>query len=172
MPAEDGDAPTTVVQPPETAEAPKATEEAVTSVDEVPQTDPIKDDGASEDVATDAPTDPLRDRLEILTALRARTLAALPRIRALQNADHAAPAALAAARERIEAWNADWRDALGLAGKRPKKVRPDVERLTESRNALVGHLSSAERTVAAAQSRLTEVSADGAARVPAAPETL
>ncbi len=100
---------------------------------------------------------PLDGRLETLAALRARAIAALPRIRALQNADHAVPTAIASVRDRIEAWSADWRDALGLAGKRPRKIRPDAARLIESREALVGHLSSAERVVAAAQTRLAEV---------------
>ncbi len=100
---------------------------------------------------------PIEGRLATLDALRAGAVAALPRIRALQNADHSAPAALAQARDGIEAWNADWRDALGLAGKRPKKVRPDTARLVQSREALVGHLSAAERAVASAQARLAEL---------------
>lgn len=182
VPGEDGDAPTAVVQP-ETVEAPKVAEDEVTPVVELPQVDPVPDEAASEpaepdpqpspdagasadEPATDAPTDPLRERLDTLVALRTRALAALPRIRALQNADHAAPSALASVRERIEAWSADWRDALGLAGKRPRKVRPDTARLIESRDALVGHLSTTERTVAAAQSRLTEVTARAGARRP------
>ncbi|OYX33301.1 MAG: hypothetical protein B7Z01_09360 [Brevundimonas subvibrioides] len=111
----------------------------------------------SDPAAVAALPHPLEGRLETLARLRARTIAALPRIRALQNADHTVPAALAAAREGIEAWSADWREALGLAGKRPRKVRPDGTRLVESRDALVADLSTAERAVAAAQARLAEL---------------
>ena len=100
---------------------------------------------------------PLESRLTSLAALRARAVAALPRIRALQNADHAAPAALASAREGVEAWSAEWREALGLSGRKPKKVRPDASRLVESRDALVARLSAAERALAAAQARLAEL---------------
>lgn len=184
--AEDGDAPTTGVQP-ETVEGPEAGEDEVPPVAELPQLEPVPDAAASEpaepdpqlspdagapteEPATDAPTDPLGERLDMLVALRTRALAALPRIRALQNAEHAAPSALTTAREAVEAWSADWRDALGLAGKRPRKVRPETARLIESRDALVGHLSTAERTLAAAQSRLTEVTARAATRRPAPSE--
>lgn len=100
---------------------------------------------------------PLEARLTALAALRARAVAALPRIRALQNADHAAPADLASAREGVEAWSAEWRDALGLSGRKPKKVRPDAARLIESRDALVGRLSAAERVLASTQARLAEL---------------
>lgn len=100
---------------------------------------------------------PLESRLTALAALRARAVAALPRIRALQNADHGAPAALASAREGVEAWSAEWRDALGLSGRKPKKVRPDAARLVGSRDALIGRLSAAERVLASAQARLAEL---------------
>ncbi|WP_157072472.1 hypothetical protein [Brevundimonas bacteroides] len=101
---------------------------------------------------------PLDARLEALAALRARAVAALPRVRSLQNADHAVPAVLSSARDRIETWRADWRDALGLSGKRPRKVRPDPVRLAESRQALIGGLGEAERTASAARARLGELS--------------
>ncbi len=100
---------------------------------------------------------PLEARLETLAVVRTRAVAALPRIRALQNADHAAPAALASAREGLEAWSADWRDALGLSGRKPKKVRPDAARLVESLDAVVARLSAAERALVSAQSRLAEL---------------
>jgi hypothetical protein len=100
---------------------------------------------------------PLEARLTALAALRARAVAALPRIRALQNADHAAPAALASARDDVEAWSAEWRDALGLSGRKPKKVRPDAARLVGSRDALIGRLSAAKRVLASAQARLAEL---------------
>lgn len=100
---------------------------------------------------------PLDARLTALAALRARAVAALPRIRALQNADHAAPAALASARNGVEAWSGQWREALGLSGRKPKKVRPDGALLVETRDALVGRLTAAERVLATAQARLAEL---------------
>lgn len=100
---------------------------------------------------------PLETRLEALAALRARAVAALPRVRALQNADHAVPAALSSARDRIDVWSADWRDALGLSGRRPRKVRPDAVRLAESKQALIAGLGDAERCVSAATARRAEL---------------
>lgn len=111
----------------------------------------------TEPPAVSALPHPIAGRLETLAALRARAVAALPRIRALQNADHTAPAGLASARERIEAWSADWRDALGLAGRRPRKVHPEAARLIESRDALIDQLTAAERALKAAQTRLAEL---------------
>jgi hypothetical protein len=100
---------------------------------------------------------PLEARLDSLMETRAVALRRLPVIRAMQNADHAAPAALAAACQQIEAWTADWREALGMAGRRPRKVRPDATRLNTSHNAMVGALTSAERCVAAARTRWDEL---------------
>ena len=100
---------------------------------------------------------PLEARLDALMALRTRAVGALPRVRALQNADHAVPAAVSSARDHIEAWSADWREALGLSGKRPRKVRPDLSRLEQSKQALILGLGAAERTLAATRSRLAEL---------------
>jgi hypothetical protein len=90
-------------------------------------------------------------------------LSALPRIRAVQNADHAVPAALQAAVEKLEAWRTEWRDALGLSGKRPKRVRPEASRLAEGRDALVVDLTAAERIASTAQARLQELAPQSAA---------
>ena len=100
---------------------------------------------------------PLEARLETLLALRARAVARLPLIRAAQNADHAVPAALNSARDGIEVWSGDWRDALGLVGKRPRSVRPDIAALNASRNTLMTRLSTSEAAVAAARARLAEL---------------
>ena len=90
---------------------------------------------------------PLEARLETLLALRARAVARLPLIRA----------ALNSARDGIDAWSGDWRDALGLVGKRPKSVRPDIAALNASRDTLMTRLSASEATVAAARARLAEL---------------
>lgn len=101
---------------------------------------------------------PLEARLDALMELRTRAVGALPRVRALQNADHAVPPAISSVRDHIEAWRADWRDALGLSGKRPKRIRPDLSRLEQSRQALIQGLGAAERTLAATRSRHAELS--------------
>jgi hypothetical protein len=100
---------------------------------------------------------PLEARLDALMELRTRAVGALPRVRALQNADHAVPAAVSSARDHIEAWRADWREAMGLSGKRPRKVRPGLSRLEQSKQALMLGLGAAERTLAATRSRLAEL---------------
>ena len=100
---------------------------------------------------------PLEARLETLLALRARAVARLPLIRAAQNADHAVPAALNSARDGIDVWSGEWRDALGLVGKRPRSVRPDIAALNANRDTLMTRLSASEAAVAAARARLAEL---------------
>lgn len=108
---------------------------------------------------------PLEGRLQALVALRAIAVSRLPLIRAAQNAGCAAPAALRNASDQTEAWRLDWREVLGLGGKRPRKVHPDGARLLASRRALETALTAAERKVAADQARLDEL----ASRVRPAP---
>ncbi|MBU1346304.1 MAG: toxic anion resistance protein [Alphaproteobacteria bacterium] len=102
---------------------------------------------------------PLETRLGALEAVRAVAIDRLPLLRAAQNADCRAPAALKAVCDGVEAWSADWRDALGLAGRKPKKVRPDAVRLTQASSALFDRISAADRDVAAARARRAELDA-------------
>lgn len=104
--------------------------------------------------APDAPAHPLEARKATLDACRAAALGALPMIRGAQNADARAAEALRACGEGVTAWRDGWRDALGLAGKRPKKVRPDPERLLRLRDDLLARI---DRT-------LNELTASGTRR--------
>lgn len=102
---------------------------------------------------------PLETRLIALEALRATAIGRLPLLRAAQNADCRAPAVLKQVCDGVEAWRADWQDALGLEGKRPKKVRPDPVRLSNASSALTGSISAAGHELSAAQSRRAELDA-------------
>lgn len=100
---------------------------------------------------------PLETRLAALAAVRTVALARLPLLRAAQNADCRIPALVREVCEGIEAWRADWRDALGLAGRKPKKVHPDRDRLIRAQTALGEQLAAAERALTAAQQRRLEL---------------
>ncbi len=105
-------------------------------------------DTAQEPLALVDQPHPLETRLAALTALRAEAINWLPLLRGAQNADHRAPSALTSARDAVEAWRSDWQGALGLAGKRPKKVRPDPASLNQTRTVLSDSLTTAERELA------------------------
>lgn len=104
--------------------------------------------------STDEAAHPLEARRTALHASRAAALSALPLIRGAQNADARAAEALRACGDGVAAWRQGWSEALGLAGKRPKKVRPDRERLLRLRDDLLAHVDRA----------LTELSASGGRR--------
>ena len=112
---------------------------------------------------------PLQTRLAALEAVRATAIGRLPLLRAAQNADCRAPGALKQVCDGVEAWRADWQDALGLAGKRPKKVRPDRVLLSDATTALTDRIAAAGRDLSAAQARRAEL--DARAAPPAAPAT-
>jgi hypothetical protein len=121
---------------------------------------------SSHQPAADAPPHPLETRQAALEACRAAVLGALPLIRNAQNADARAAEAIKACRDSAAAWRQDWSEALGLAGKRPKKVRPDRERLLRPRDGLLDRIdrASAERAAsrlrrAGVETRLSELRA-------------
>lgn len=101
----------------------------------------------------------LRGRLALVSAAREAALKTLPCIRAAQNADVAPLARLKGVPDIVEAWRADWSDALGLGGRKPKKVRPDRVRLTASREQLTGALEAADLAIATAKTRRAEIEA-------------
>lgn len=105
---------------------------------------------------------PLEIRLAALEALRATAIGRLPLLRAAQNADCRTPAVLQQVCDGVEAWRADWQDALGLAGKRPKKVTPDRVRLTNATSALTERIEAAGRELSAARGRRAELDARSA----------
>lgn len=140
--------PDTVEQPEETALAAEAEAEPnlVPETEDVPPT-----------ATVELLPHPLSLRLAALESVRAAALARLPVLRATQNADWRTPAALNAVTGAVEAWRADWTEALGLAGKKPRKVRPERARLTASTTALSEAIEAAERELAAARARRSEI---------------
>lgn len=102
---------------------------------------------------------PLEARKTALHASRAAALGALPLIRGAQNADARAAEALRACGEGVAAWRQGWSEALGLAGKRPKKVRPDRERLLRLRDDLLARVDRALAELTASRGRRADVAA-------------
>ncbi len=102
---------------------------------------------------------PLVARRATLDACRAAALQSLPLIRGAQNADARAAEALKACADGVTAWREDWKEALGLAGKRVKKVRPDRERMARVRDDLKARIDRAVAELTASRSRRAEVEA-------------
>lgn len=107
--------------------------------------------------AEDAAPHPLEARRATLDACRAAALRSLPLIRGAQNADARATEALKVCADGVAAWRDDWKDALGLAGKRPKKVRPDRERMARGRDDLKGRIDRALAELTAARARRADI---------------
>ncbi|MDP3801139.1 hypothetical protein [Brevundimonas sp.] len=107
--------------------------------------------------AEDAAPHPLEGRKAALDACRAAALRTLPLIRGAQNADARAVGALKACADGVAAWRDDWKDALGLAGKRPKKVRPDRERMARVRDDLMTRIDGARAELTAALARRADI---------------
>jgi len=107
--------------------------------------------------SADAPPHPLEARKAALDACRAAALGALPLIRGAQNADARAAGALAACADGVAEWRQGWSEALGLAGKRPKKVRPDRDRLLRLRDDLLRRIDSTLPELTAADGRRAQV---------------
>ncbi|WP_396593925.1 hypothetical protein [Brevundimonas sp. R86498] len=114
-------------------------------------------EGAHPDADVTALPHPLETRLSTLEAARGVALGRLPLLRAAWNADWGVPARVREVCDGIEAWQAEWRDALGLAGRKPKKVQPDRDRLLQARTALIEGLARARRDLTLAQSRRDEL---------------
>ncbi|WP_296816951.1 toxic anion resistance protein [Brevundimonas sp.] len=100
-----------------------------------------------------APRTVLSERLETLAAGRMAGLGHLPLARALQNADAVAAERLDQAVTALAAWRDDWKKALGLDAKRPRRVQPDPA-------ALAGFTARLSQAADRAQAML----ADGRAR--------
>lgn len=165
------DAPTTG-----TAETPSSIETVAETTDTapMPEVEPDTAETVAPDVAEARPEPallesesatvvalphPLATRLAALEAVRATAISRLPLLRAAQNADWRTPAALKQVCDGVEAWRADWQDALGLTGKRPKKVSPDRVRLSDASTALIDRIEAAGREVSTAQGRRAELDA-------------
>jgi uncharacterized protein YgfB (UPF0149 family) len=110
---------------------------------------------STEDVA-ETGRERLSARLAALRAARAAGIAQLPLARAVQNAEHAAPAQLGAAAGALSTWVEDWRHGLGLAGRKPRKIRPDGVALARTRDAALAALAETEARLTAMRSRAGE----------------
>ncbi|WP_339932041.1 hypothetical protein [uncultured Brevundimonas sp.] len=102
---------------------------------------------------------PLQQRGTALAAGREAALRTLPLIRRVQNTDARLVESLALCRQGIDSWRDDWKDGLGLAGRRPKRVRPDQTRLARTRDALLARIDSALTELDTARSRRVEIAA-------------
>jgi hypothetical protein len=102
---------------------------------------------------------PLVVRKAALEACRAAALQSLPLIRSAQNADARSAETLKACAEGLTVWRDDWKEALGLSGKRPKSVRPDGERMSRVRNDLTARIDRAVAELTVSQNRRAEVEA-------------
>ena len=102
---------------------------------------------------------PLEARKAALDACRAAALGALPLIRGAQNADARAAAALKACGDGLDDWRQGWNEALGLAGRRPKKVRPDRERLLALRAGVLSRIDRALTELTTSRDRRARVEA-------------
>ena len=100
---------------------------------------------------------PLVERRAALDACRAAALQSLPLIRSAQNADARAAEALKACADGVASWCEDWKERLGLSGKRPKKVRPDREHMARGRADLKGRIDRALSELTASRSRRADV---------------
>ena len=117
-----------------------------------PHADPAPDPAAPHGLAI---------RIEDLAASRPTAIARLADLRAAQNAVHGVPAVMTALHDHVEAWRADWTDALGLSGRKPRKVRPAADRLVAARDSLVLRISAALAEIGTATERRTEIAARG-----------
>ncbi len=100
---------------------------------------------------------PLAARRATLEACRAAALQSLPLIRGAQSADARASEALKACADGVNVWRDDWKEALGLSGKRPKKVRPDRERMARVRDDLKARIDRALTELSAARGRRADI---------------
>lgn len=100
---------------------------------------------------------PLVARKAALEACRAAALQSLPLIRSAQNADARAAETLKACADGFASWRDDWKEALGLSGKRPKPVRPDREQMGRGRDDLRARIDRAVAELTSARSRRADV---------------
>lgn len=100
---------------------------------------------------------PLEARKATLNACRTAALSALPLLRNAQNTDARFADLLKPCAEGAAAWRDDWKEALGLSGRRPKKVRPDRERLLRLRDDLITRIDRALAGLPASRARRADV---------------
>ena len=92
-----------------------------------------------------------------LDACRIAALQSLPLIRSAQNADARTMETLKFCADALVSWRDDWRDALGLSGKRPRRIRPDKDRLALSRDQALARIDRTLGELATLRVRRGEV---------------
>lgn len=109
------------------------------------------------------PTAPhrLAMRVEELESSRTTAVARLAELRAAQNAVHGVLPVLTASRDQVEVWCTNWTDALGLSGRKPRKVKPEAGRLVAARDTLVARISAALGDIGTAMERRSEITIRG-----------
>lgn len=106
-----------------------------------------------------SPRQRLTERLERLAAARMGAIGQLPLARILQNVDASTADRLEGAARAVQAWRDDWRKALGLEGKRRRKVQPEpsaLAGLTGRLNAALDRAGAALREGDARRARVAE----------------
>jgi hypothetical protein len=91
-----------------------------------------------------------------LADARDAALRVLPSVRVAQNADGQALHRLKLVCDALMEWNADWTRALGMQGKKPRKVRPDLPQMTTSRETVMAMVDAAAREAELARARRVE----------------
>ena len=106
-----------------------------------------------------SPRQRLTERLERLAAARMAAIGQLPLARILQNIDASTADRLEGAARAVQAWRDDWRKALGMEGKRRRKVEPEpsaLAGLTGRLNAALDRAGAAMREGDARRARVAE----------------
>lgn len=98
-----------------------------------------------------------RRRVEDLDALLLSAVRRLPLALAAQNADLTARDHIRNCADALTVWRTDWSRALGVDGKKAKKVTPSQPALTEARQAVTDTLAAADRELASACARRAEI---------------
>lgn len=104
-----------------------------------------------------APRQRLADRLERLAAARMGAIGQLPLARILQNVDASTAERLEGAAGAVQAWRDDWRIALGLEGKRRRKVQPEPSALAGLTDRLNAALDRARTALSEGDTRRARV---------------
>lgn len=111
------------------------------------------------DQTTDDPRlSAFRRRVDELDALLVSAVRRLPLALGAQNADLNARDHIRECADALSTWRTDWSRALGMEGRKPKKVAPpSPPALTETRQALADVIAAADRELASARARHAEI---------------
>lgn len=114
-------------------------------------------DWLAEQAADDARLAGFRRRIEDLDAFLVAAVRRLPLALGAQNADLTARDHVRAAADALSAWRADWTRALGMEGRKWRKIAPAPSVLAEARDALTAVIAAADQALASAGARRAEI---------------